>query len=51
MQQSFSDVCDVVIINLGLKLAPISWSLLSFPRFFAFQPDGIMPPILAHADA
>jgi hypothetical protein len=25
--------------------------LLSFPRFFAFQPDGIMPPILAHADA
>ena len=24
---------------------------LSFPRFFAFQPDGIMPRILSHADA
>lgn len=23
---------------------------LSFPLFFAFQPDDIMPPILSHAD-
>jgi hypothetical protein len=23
---------------------------LSFPRFFTFQPDGIMPPIRFHAD-
>jgi hypothetical protein len=26
-------------------------SVVSFPRFFAFQPDGIMPPISVHADA
>ena len=28
----------------------IAGSGLSFPRFFAFQPDGIMPLILSHAD-
>ena len=25
-------------------------NVLSFPLFFVFQPDGIMPPISAHAE-
>jgi len=28
----------------------IAVSRLRFPRIFVFQPDGIMPPISAHAD-
>lgn len=35
-----------VSLGIGLLIG-----LVSFPLFFAFQPDSIMPPIRVHADA
>ena len=40
---------DLILLDLGLPDLD-GMEVLSFPRFFVFQPIGIMPPISSHAE-
>jgi len=40
---------DAILSNSDTKNIPTS-NKMSFPLFFVFQPNGIMPPIVAHAE-
>ena len=42
----YGDYLEQLTYLIFLKMADVS-----FPRFFVFQPDGIMPPIRVLADA
>ena len=46
----FSHGCNAPFTVVQSDVIPLLQSSLSFPLFFVFQPIGIMPPIVAHAE-
>ena len=49
---TFGNIQDAPTEDINFHFAnSINSANVSFPRFFVFQPDGIMPPIRVLADA